>query len=449
MSTQVFLASTAFGLATLVAALDADLISPAPRRILVVANNTLVPEGADSLRDVGGTATLLARFETVYDYNEAIEPQHPAAWSPRATDLPLWERHFRRLWELGADEVELIVESIQVDPALALCRLFADASIVVYADGLMSYGPTRRALPETLGGRVRRLLYLDLVPGVTPLLLSEWGVESAVIPPARFAAVIEGLGLRRPAARAGTDARPIMVLGQYLTALGVLTESEELALNADLVLRCSATSTVAAPKAPVVFKPHPSAPASAVHALRRLTDDLGVGLWVADGAELAETWFAAGRISAVASCFSTGLLTARSVYGLPVARLGTELLLERLTPYHNSNRIPVTVVDALLPELPLSGFPVAADAAPTAGLGDLAGLVAAVGYAMQPNLLGARRVAAAAYLDQHPDQRRRYVKRRRLTRLNLPGALPRRSAPPWWRRVAALRRNAQPAARRP
>lgn len=437
MRTQIVLASTAFGLATLVAALDAGLISPAPRRTLIVTNNALVPEGADSLRDVGGAAVLLARFETVQDFNEAIEPQHPAAWAPRIADLPLWERYFRLLWGLGTDEVELVVESIQVDPARALCRIFADAPIVVYADGLMSYGPTRRALPESVGGRVERLLHLDLLPGVAPLLLAEWDVESAVIPQAAFVAVIAGLRRRARPARADAEARPVMVLGQYLAALGVLSEAEELALYADLVLRCSAGQHT-----PVVFKPHPSAPRSAVHALRRLADDLGVRLWVADGPELAETWFATGRVSAVAGCFSTGLLTACTVYGLPVARLGTELLLERLTPFHNNNRIPVTVVDALLPALGEHGFSLPPDPRTADGPVDLAGLVAAVGYTMQPELLDARRSAAARYLDQHPDHRRRYVKRRRLTRLGLSGGMPGKPPPPWWRRVTLLRRTA-------
>ncbi len=442
MSTQLCLASTAFGLATLVAAIDADLVSTAPRRLLVLTNNAAAPEGADSLREVHGTAALLSRFETVCDYNEAIEPQHPSAWSPRTADLPLWERHFRRLWELETDDVELLVESIQVDPARALCRIFPDAPIVVYADGLMSYGPTRQALPESVGVRVEALLHLDLVPGVSPLLLSEWDVEASVIPQSAFAGVITGLSRQSRPPQNGADAQPVMVLGQYLAALGVLSEAEELALYADMVLRCSVSS------APVIFKPHPSAPYSAVHGLRRLADDLGVRLWVANGPELAETWFAAGRVSAVVGCFSTGLLTAGVGYGLPVARLGTELLLERLTPFHNSNRIPVTLVDALLPELPAGGFPPAPQRSEPQQSEpqrpdpvDLAGLVTAVGYAMQPELLRDRRAAAAAYLARHPAQRRRYVKRRRLTRLGLPGGLPAKPSPPWWQRAAALRRR--------
>jgi glycosyltransferase involved in cell wall biosynthesis len=72
-----------------------------------------------------------------------FEPQHPSSWHPRIGDLPLWERHFRQLWELGSSDLHLVVESIHVNPAQALCRIFGDARIDVYAEGLMSYGPTR------------------------------------------------------------------------------------------------------------------------------------------------------------------------------------------------------------------------------------------------------------------------------------------------------------------
>ena len=42
----------------------------------------------------------------------------------------------------------------------------------------MSYGPTRNKLDPLVGTRVRRLLHLDLVPGLTPLLLTEFDVPA-------------------------------------------------------------------------------------------------------------------------------------------------------------------------------------------------------------------------------------------------------------------------------
>jgi hypothetical protein len=50
---------------------------------------------------------------------------------PGGSELPLWERHFRRLWSLGDDQLHLVVESIQVNPAQGLCQILGDARINV------------------------------------------------------------------------------------------------------------------------------------------------------------------------------------------------------------------------------------------------------------------------------------------------------------------------------
>ena len=98
-----------------------------------------------------------------------------------------------------------------------------------------------------------------------------------------------------------------------------------------------------------------------------------------------------------------------------MARLGTELMLERLTPFQNSNRIPVTIVDALVPSL----------TGPTADRClDLPGLVVAVSYAMQPVRYADRRAETVDFLTRHLGTSSRYFRRRRLTKLELPGRLP-------------------------
>jgi hypothetical protein len=157
---------------------------------------------------------------------------------------------------------------------------------------------------------------------------------------------------------------------------------------------------------------------------------------------LAEVLYQRMRPALVVGCFSTALLTASALYGLPVARVGTELLLERLTPYENSNRIPVTVVDALLPEL--------GDRAAVTGqrtgmdVEALGALVRAVGFAMQPRILPRLRADAERYLAGNLDARTlRYFKRRRLTSLALPGGVPAQLA--FIPRNATLRRVARKA----
>jgi hypothetical protein len=113
----------------------------------------------------------------------------------------------------------------------------------------------------------------------------------------------------------------------------------------------------------------------------------------------------------VVGCFSTALITARRHFDLPVATVGGEMVLERLTPYENSNRIPATITDALLPRLSADG---SLEEPPPV---DLGALVGAVGYCMQSEVYPELRESAAAYLDAHGPTR--YFKRQRLAALDL------------------------------
>ena len=439
MTTQIALASTAFGLATVAAAFDSGAFESGARRILVITCNTAMPEATAPMQDIAGVADLMRRFDAVYDYNTCIEPHHPSIWRPRVGDLPLWERYFRLLWELAADDLHLIVESIQVNPAQALCRVFCDARIELYADGLMSYGPTRTALPEMVASRIERLLHLDLVPGVTPLLLSERQVPTAVVPNDSFRAVIKTMVAGR--ASPGDNRRVAMVVGQYLAAGGFLSEREEFDLYASMITGCAAAGF-----SRVVFKTHPSAPAGQRAQLEAVAKASDVSLVIPADHELAEAWFERGGVELVVGCFSTAMLTASSLYGLPVARLGTELMLERLSPFQNSNRIPVTLVDALIPDL--SSLAEVNKGKGSRMVTDLDSLVVAVGYTMQPVQLASRHSEASTFLADHYQSHARYFKRRRLTALSLPGSLPApppKSRPTLGRRVRRLVRQARRA----
>ncbi|GAA2514679.1 polysialyltransferase family glycosyltransferase [Streptomyces gobitricini] len=419
MTTRILCASTLYGAVTLAAALDSGCFPPAGRRLLLVCNNAAVPETAVPLDRMPGFERLRGRFDSVRSWNDAVAPFHPSTWSPRPDDVPLWERYLRLLWGLGEDEpVELVVESLQVAPALTVARLFPEAPIDVYADGLMSYGPTRVRLDPLVGERVRRVLHLDLVPGLRPLLLAEFGAVAEVVPTEAFTKVVDELaadepavdepGVCEPEPRGGG---PALVLGQYLAALGILSPAEEEALHVRMV-----RGAVARGHRRLVFKPHPLAPASWSRALERAAEELGADLTVVDRPVLAEVLFRRLRPALVVACFSTGLFTAARFHGLPVARLGTGMLLDRLSPYQNSNRVPVTLADALLPGLETGG---------THAVDDLTGLVHAVGFAMQPQIRPDLRPAAERYLSAHLDARTlRYFKRRRLTVLGLPGGLP-------------------------
>ncbi|MFF1645684.1 polysialyltransferase family glycosyltransferase [Streptomyces sp. NPDC058240] len=450
-TTQIFLASTLYGTATLAAALDAGCFPDADRRILLVSNNAAVPETTASLDAMPGFDALRGRFDDVVSWNTTIAPFHPGGWAPRPDDVPLWERHLRLAWGLGDDDIELAVESIQVNPALAVAQIFTGAPVDVYADGLMSYGPTRNKIDPLVGTRVRRLLHLDLVPGLKPLLLTEFGVAPQIVPTEVFLKVLGELA-DAPAARDGVPAveAPALLLGQYLSALGLISAAEEENLHLRMM-----RGAVALGHTRIVFKPHPTAPAQWSRAMREEAGRLGAELTVLDegvltAPVLAEVLYQRMRPALVVGCFSTALLTASQFYGLPVARVGTEVLLDRLAPYENSNRVPVTLVDALVPEVTDRAAVEQAGTARGAEPVDpaeLTGLVTAVGFAMQPRIYPELRPAAERYLAAHLDTTTwRYFKRRRLTSLALPGAVPAQLA--FLPRNAVVRRVARSVRRR-
>ncbi|MEZ7007549.1 polysialyltransferase family glycosyltransferase [Streptomyces sp. AD55] len=420
---QIFFSATQYAAATVTAALRAGLFGPraAHRRILVVSNTAAVPEVGTPLDRMPGFEELRPEFDQVHSWNAFISPHHPAGWSPRAQDAHLWEKAVRLAWDLGDEPVEIACESIQANPSRAVAEIFAESPVHVYADGLMSYGPTRNRLPRTLSSRIARVLHLDLVPGLRPLLLSEYGVASEPIPHEAIVGVLDRLGREGAgvlAERVPADEPPTAVLlGQYLSAIDLVTRDEE----EDLHLRMLRAAVRAGHRS-VLFKAHPSAPAAHSRSLESAAAVLGVRLTVLGEPVLAETVFARLRPTLVVGCFSTALMTAAAFYGIPVARVGTATLLDRITPYENSNRVPLTVIDAALPDAETGtvGEPLELDAL----AGRLAPLLRAVGYCMQSRKLRDLREETAAWLTEHLAEHPQYFKKRRLTSLRLPGGSP-------------------------
>jgi hypothetical protein len=402
--TRVFYASTFFGAMTLAAAIDAGRFGEhSDRRLLIVSNNAAIPEVTDRLDLTPGFDTLRTRFDDVVEWNELIAPSHPAYWQPRAEDTPLLGRFVCERLGLTQPVAELIVESIAVPPARAIATLIRSCPITVFSDGLMSYGPTRDALPEDIARRVERLLYLDLVPSLEPLLLRETAVQVDTVPDDAFAKVLGELPV--PSEAAAASSAPV-IIGQYLSALDILTVAEEAALHGAML-----RALVVRGHRHVVFKPHPAAGRADTRALHNVAEQLRVRLTVAPYSVPAEVWCAAACPELVVSCFSTALLTARRYAATSVATMGCELVLERLTPYQNSNRIPATIVDAVIPELHADG----SLSEPPAR--DVAQFVRAVGYCMQSTRNRDLFDEAHRYLSTYGPAR--YFKKRRLEAVGL------------------------------
>lgn len=405
---QIFALHSGYGLMAAAAAIDAGMLGDA-ERILVPMNTAKVPETAIDLATTRRFRTLRARFDRIEPLNPLVDPRHPTAWKPDEQDLPLLERLFRRAWGVGDAEIELYVQSPQVAPALTLMRLFRDARIGVIGDGLMTYSPIRSRLPRQVTERVARVVYPDVVPGVTPLVFTETGAERMPVPATVFGTALQEMGEAAPDAALDTLAadrgRTALVLGQYLSALRLVSAAEETAMQVEMVDRAASAGAER-----IVFKPHPSAPPSLRDALATRATQRRVAFAVYDGDQPAE--YVAQRLGAtdVVAGFSTALPTLRALSGVRTHAVGTRTVLARLTPFENSNRMPVTIVDALERD---------AFTAP----GSLQRLVDAVGYAMQPEIMSHLRAGAVSWLASVPASvRERYVSAERLRALDLPGA---------------------------
>lgn len=437
MTIRIFHASSTTATVLLAAAIDAGRFTEPDRRILLLSRTGPTPETVPDVSETAGFERLRARFDEVLSWNDAVFPFHPAAWTPRADDAPLWERHFRRAWGLGdEEEVELVVDSPHAGPARALTQVFAGAPVDVYAEGPGGYGPTGEKIPPLTGVRVRRLFHPDLVPGARLLLLGEYGVEPRTVPAEAITKVVGELAdaeVELPAVAA-----PALLLGQALAGAGLIPAAEEAGLRLAMVRGAAALG-----HRRLVFAPDPYAPWEDPAALRAEADRLGVELTVLEGPlpVPADVLMHRLRPALVVGCTSAALFGAARFHGLPVAAVGTGLLLERLTPYENAERIPATLADALLPGI---GDAEAVAAQPPYAGAELDGLLAAVGFAMRPRVRPDLRPAAERYLSTHLDDRTwRYFKRRRLASLALPGVVPARLA--FLRSSPALRRVARRA----
>ncbi|MFB8141212.1 polysialyltransferase family glycosyltransferase [Streptomyces parvus] len=433
MTIRIFHASSPGAAVLLAAAIDAGCFTEPDRRILLLSRTGPAPEAAADVSETAGFERLRTRFDAVLSWNDAIAPFHPDGWSPRADDAPLWERHFRRAWGLGEEELELVVDSPHAGPARALTQVFAGTPVDVYAEGPGAYGPTGEKIPPLTGTRVRRLLHPDLVAGVRPLLLGEYGVEPRTVPAEAITKVVAELADGDVALPAVEE--PALLLGQDLAGAGLIPAADEAGLRREMVRGAAALGHTR-----LVYAPDPYAPWESPAALRAEAERLGVELTVLDGPlpVPAEVLVHRLRPALVVGCTSAALFWAARFHGLPVAAVGTGLLLERLTPYENPERTAVTLADAVLPGVDdaeaESGVRSAAGSA-----AELDGLLAAVAFAMRPKVRSDLRPAAERYLAAHLDSRTwRYFKRRRLASLALPGVVPARLA--FLRSSPALRR---------
>lgn len=404
--TQLFALHSAYGLATAAAAIDGGLLGEHGDRLLVPFVSARIPETTVGIAADPALARLRARFDRIEDLDALLGPLHPSSWEPEDAELPVLERLLTRAWDLDPDDLELLVQSPQVAPARTLLSLFPRARLTIIGDGLMTYSPMRVRMPHTVAARIGRVVYADVVPGVAPLVASP-GAEAVPVAPELFRRALAEAAPDDAALPEPDDGHDVLVLGQYLAALGLVSDAEEVALQCDMIDRA-----VLRGARRIVFKPHPSAPPRVTDALRARAASHEVAFVEYRGALSAELLADRLDVRAVIAGFSTALPTVRALFDRDIDAVGTDAVLRRLSPYENSNRIPATIVDVLTRQ-----------DSPYREPERLQLLIDAVGYAMQPVVAGHLRERAERLLDGiRPADRERYFTAERLLELRLPGA---------------------------
>lgn len=404
---HLYLTSRLFPVACISAALEGGVIErvPGDEHILVVYDSTPIPEVIDSFYESEHFELAASSFDRVVNLSEIVWPLRASQFNPRETELVIWQRLLRRYWDLGDEDVCLVVESIQVNPAPALAKVFATSRVSVHSDGLMTYGPTRNDVAHSVAQRLDRLYYLDLAAGIEPLVLSEHHIELVEIPASGLAEQIERLRpTLEPEIRAlrQEGRRSALVLGQYFVDLGLLTSEENRNLDQQMIARAAELGCDIC-----YFKPHPAVSQVALDDLKTIGGEIGIEVEVVVTQALAEVVALELQPDLVISCFSTGMFTVHKLFEIPMISVHSDMMLDRLKPYENSNRIPAVLADYLAgeerPAVPLDG------------------LIGAVSYAMQAERLEKSRNDVTEFLEQYAYLAGKYFKRRRLTALGLPG----------------------------
>jgi hypothetical protein len=441
---QLVVASTFYQCMSLAAAAEAGVLPDADERVLVLATSSQAPELTADLQDQQGFARVAARFDRVVDLARLLYPRRPVQFAPRDVEVLTWQRLLRSHWELADDRIQILMDSVQVNPALALARIFDEADLYVHSDGLMTYSPTRKQLPRHLSQRLVGLVCVDLVPGLSPNLLAEEAVTHLVVPADSVRQLLkEVTELGDGPDPTDRDHRPTaLILGQYLSSLQLLTGQQESELYCRMMVEAALRGAEVCR-----FKPHPSSPPTMILELEQQAARLGMDLTVDTSTEIAEITICRSQPRWVISCFSTGLATARYLLGVEAVAIGARELLNTLSPYQNSNRVPLVLAEVLFTDRAIGGCQFQAPDEtefPNPRL-DLQQLIDAVAYCMQPILLPHYAGAAADYLTlvvDEPELLSTVFRRRRLTALDLPGALPAPSLP------VQLRRRVEGVARR-
>ena len=307
----------------------------------------------------------------------------------------------------GTTGVELVVGTASLEVGRALARQLAVVSVTLVSAGAHAYGPTPEAVRGRLARLTARVLHLDLVEGVVPLVLSERRVPAEAVPLDDLRSVASAL----PALEGVADPTTLL-LGRTDTWGGILDPDAEAELLASMVVRCAEAG-----HSRIVMLLDPGSRPRVRRRVETAAAQARADLTVVDDGALAERWFAHPSVRLVVGCATDDLLVAAAGFGRPVAQLDSDVVLKHLEPFSDPRRTAAALVCATVPDLRTWTSSPEGEAPPEV---DLQALTTTVGYAMRPDLLARRRPEVIAFLAS-TKAARRFVRRRRLSALRLPG----------------------------
>ena len=369
--TRVCLATSYSGVALLKAA--AGLWDP-DRTILLIAFEALTPEIGTPPWQVVGFDRLAEDFDEVITLNDLIAPLHPSAWQPSMPEIPLMSRLLGHRLAHHDAICELVVDSVVERSGRTLVELIPNVPITIANPTLDVYAPVLTDASSEIGGRVRRLIHLDLLPNVQPLLRYHPGVVTAAVPIQDFQ-----LALGTQSLSPDVDA---ILLGDRLAEREITSTAFERDLRVGAV-----RALVAGGRRRIMFVPHPDASPTDPSEFLEAANGAGASIIVAAPG-------APQDIQTSADVLVVGTLSPALMCATRAATWGIESLLELDVRARSAIQLPLTAIGASLARLEPDGTLTTPGPDPSR-------LVEAVAYRMTPARLPEFRGRPDEWMAEH------------------------------------------------